>query len=73
MPALLVWGKDDRITPVEVAERFHASMPDSELVYITNCGHVPMLERPDAFIEVVGAWVRDSAPRRRMLAAGGAR
>src|SRR5207302_847400 len=33
-PTLLVWGKDDRITPIEVAERFRALIPRSELVYL---------------------------------------
>jgi len=40
VPTLLVWGKDDRITPVEVAERFRALIPEAELVTIANCGHV---------------------------------
>ena len=61
VPTLLVWGKDDRITPPEVAERFHASIPDSELVFITNCGHAPMLERPREVEE---------PPRRATLARG---
>jgi pimeloyl-ACP methyl ester carboxylesterase len=64
VPTLLVWGKDDRITPVEVAERFHALIPDSELVYITNCGHAPMLEHPGAFAQVVEEWRRETASRR---------
>ena len=64
IPTLLVWGKDDRITPPEVAERFHALIPDSELVYITNCGHAPMLERPEAFAEIVEEWLRETARAR---------
>ena len=63
-PVLLVWGKDDRITPVEVAERFHGLIPGSELVYITNCGHAPMLEQPAAFGEILAEWLRETAPRR---------
>ena len=70
VPTLLVWGKDDRITPPDVAERFHALIPDSELVFITNCGHAPMLERPEAFAEIVGEWLRETAPARAALARG---
>jgi pimeloyl-ACP methyl ester carboxylesterase len=33
-PALLIWGKDDRITPPEVAERFQALLPDSRLIFL---------------------------------------
>jgi len=60
-PTLLVWGKDDRVTPIDVAERFHALIPGSELVYITNCGHAPMLEHPATFSQIVGDWLREQA------------
>jgi pimeloyl-ACP methyl ester carboxylesterase len=71
VPTLLVWGKDDRITPPEVAERFHALIPDSELVFITNCGHAPMLERPEAFAEIVEEWLRETAAARAALTRSG--
>ncbi len=64
VPTLLIWGKEDRITPTEVAERFRALIPDAELVYVTNCGHAPMLEHPSAFGEVVLQWLRETARRR---------
>ncbi len=64
VPTLIVWGKEDRITPPEVAERFHALIPDSRMVFLTNCGHVPMLERPDAFNGVVSAWLEETSHRR---------
>jgi pimeloyl-ACP methyl ester carboxylesterase len=64
VPTLLVWGKEDRITPAEVAERLHALIQDSELVLITNCGHAPMLERPEAFTEIVEEWLRETASAR---------
>jgi 2-hydroxy-6-oxonona-2,4-dienedioate hydrolase len=63
-PTLLVWGKEDRVTPVEVAERFHRLIADSELAYITNCGHAPMLEHPATFSQIVVEWLRETAPRR---------
>src|SRR5262249_10737886 len=72
-PTLLVWGKDDRITPPDVAERFRALIPGAELVYVTNCGHAPMLERPELFSEIVGGWLDETAPGRARLAVGGAR
>jgi len=64
VPTLLVWGKDDRITPVEVAERFRALIPEAELVTIANCGHVPMLEQPLMFNAIVEDWLIDSRARR---------
>jgi len=63
-PTLLVWGKDDRITTLDVAERFHQLIPGSELVQITNCGHAPMLEHPTTFGQILEEWLRETATRR---------
>jgi len=49
VPALLVWGKQDRITPPFVGEEFDKLLPNSELVLIDKCGHAPMMEVPDQF------------------------
>lgn len=46
---LLIWGANDQITPLEVAETFHQGIPDSELRFIDRCGHAPMLEQPEEF------------------------
>jgi 2-hydroxy-6-oxonona-2,4-dienedioate hydrolase len=64
VPTLLVWGKDDRITPVETAERFRALIPDAELVTIANCGHAAMLEQPLMFNAIVEDWLIDSRAYR---------
>ena len=73
VPVLLVWGKDDRITPPEVAERFHALLPDSRLCFLANCGHAPMLEQPEGFSIAVADWLADTQDRRGAVVAGGAR
>jgi pimeloyl-ACP methyl ester carboxylesterase len=49
IPVSLIWGKDDKITPPEVAVEFHELLPDSELHWIDNCGHAPMMEHPEEF------------------------
>ena len=64
VPTLLVWGKDDRITPTDVAERFHARIRGSQLVYLPNCGHAPMLERLEAFNAAVAEWLVETRARR---------
>lgn len=48
-PTLLVWGKNDVITPPEVAELFHEKLSGSTLKWIDKCGHAPMMERPQEF------------------------
>ena len=48
-PVLLVWGKQDKITPSWVGEKFHSILPNSRLEIIDKCGHAPMMERPEDF------------------------
>ena len=43
---LVMWGEDDRLIAVELAERFHRDLPNSELIIYPNIGHVPMEEIP---------------------------
>lgn len=49
LPVCLIWGRNDKITPPEVAVEFHQLLPDSELNWIDKCGHAPMMERPLEF------------------------
>lgn len=49
VPVCLIWGKNDKITPPEVAKEFHEILPDSELNWVDNCGHAPMMEQPVEF------------------------
>ncbi|MDB5031468.1 alpha/beta hydrolase [Mucilaginibacter sp.] len=49
VPVSLIWGKNDKITPPEVADEFHQLLPDSELHWIDKCGHAPMMEHPHEF------------------------
>lgn len=50
-PVLLAWGLDDKITPPDVALHFHDLLPNSELKFISACGHLPMVEQPEKFNE----------------------
>ncbi|RCH56530.1 alpha/beta hydrolase [Mucilaginibacter hurinus] len=49
IPVALIWGKNDKVTPPEVAEEFHQLLPNSELHWIDECGHAPMMEQPEKF------------------------
>jgi pimeloyl-ACP methyl ester carboxylesterase len=49
MPVSLIWGRDDKITPPEVAVEFNELLPNSELHWIDKCGHAPMMEQPEEF------------------------
>ncbi|MCA1762758.1 MAG: alpha/beta hydrolase [Flavobacteriales bacterium] len=56
MPVCLIWGKNDTITPPEVAEEFHEKLPDSDLYWIDKCGHAPMMEHPEEFNKILSSW-----------------
>jgi pimeloyl-ACP methyl ester carboxylesterase len=45
---LILWGARDRLLPPTLGSVFSAEIPDSRLVVLDECGHVPMLEAPDA-------------------------
>lgn len=49
IPVSLIWGKNDKVTPPEVAEEFHQLLPNSELNWVDQCGHAPMMEQPEIF------------------------
>lgn len=43
-PALLLWGREDRVTPLEIGERLSRELPGAQLVVYPGCGHFPMIE-----------------------------
>ena len=57
MPVLLIWGKQDTITPPHVAEEFHTLIPHSELHWIDECGHAAMMEHPNQFNAILEKWL----------------
>ncbi|MDD2985200.1 alpha/beta hydrolase [Flavobacterium sp.] len=57
VPTCLIWGKNDKVTPPEVAEEFHKLLPVSDLFWIDQCGHAAMMERPDEFNQILLTWL----------------
>ncbi|MBL8002226.1 MAG: alpha/beta hydrolase [Flavobacteriales bacterium] len=57
MPVCLIWGKQDTITPPEVAEEFKALIPHSQLYWIDQCGHAAMMEQPVEFNRIADGWL----------------
>lgn len=53
MPVLLIWGKNDIITPEFVGEEFYELLPNAELYFINECGHAPMMEHSDIFNQIL--------------------
>ena len=57
-PACIIWGKNDNVTPPEVAEDFNRLLPDADLYWIDKCGHAPMMEHPDEFNAILHKWLK---------------
>ncbi|OFX75426.1 MAG: alpha/beta hydrolase [Bacteroidetes bacterium GWE2_29_8] len=56
IPVCLIWGKNDVVTPPEVAEEFKELLPQADLYWIDKCGHAPMMERPQEFNIILRDW-----------------
>jgi pimeloyl-ACP methyl ester carboxylesterase len=48
-PTLIVWGREDKLIPLNFAERFHKQITGSRLEVIDDCGHMPHVECADKF------------------------
>lgn len=55
-PTCIIWGKNDTVTPPEVAEDFHKLLPDSDLFWVDECGHAAMMEQPEEFNQILENW-----------------
>ena len=59
-PTLIMWGDSDGLVNVEAAPRFHADIPNSELLIYENMGHVPMEEIPERSVADFMAFLQKS-------------
>lgn len=59
VPTCLIWGKQDNVTPPEVAIEMDRLIPDSQLFWLDQCGHAAMMEKPDEFNEILFNWLEN--------------
>jgi pimeloyl-ACP methyl ester carboxylesterase len=58
VPTLIVHGAADRLVRVDAALDAQRERPDWGLQVLDDVGHIPMLEVPDRFLEIVETWLR---------------
>lgn len=58
-PTCIIWGRNDNVTPPQVAEDFLRLLPDADLFWIDKCGHAAMMEHPDVFNQILHAWLQE--------------
>ncbi len=51
MPTLVVWGTDDAVFPKDQAQNAVGRLQKGQLAFISDCGHLPHIERPEPFTE----------------------
>jgi pimeloyl-ACP methyl ester carboxylesterase len=56
-PTLVVWGRDDAIAPVNCGELYAQALPNARLVTIPDCGHLPEMEQPEEFADLVESFL----------------
>ncbi|PIQ22045.1 MAG: alpha/beta hydrolase [Cytophagales bacterium CG18_big_fil_WC_8_21_14_2_50_42_9] len=59
IPTLLIWGLNDTITPPYVGHEFNRLIKGSELHFIDECGHAPMMEHPDEFNVILKKFLQE--------------
>jgi pimeloyl-ACP methyl ester carboxylesterase len=58
VPALLVCGEDDKMTPPVLSQFMKDRIPGAKLALIPRAGHFVMMENPEAFNEAVREFVK---------------
>ncbi|HEU4527272.1 MAG TPA: alpha/beta fold hydrolase [Actinomycetota bacterium] len=66
VPALVIVGEHDRITPPAQAVELAGELPDGRLEMVPGAGHVPMMERHEEFNRAVQAFAAETLGARRM-------
>ncbi len=62
VPALVLWGADDRFAGVALAERFHAALAGSSVRVIPDVGHFVWEDAPEVTTAATVAFLTDAAP-----------
>ncbi len=68
VPTLLIWGRQDIVTPPEAAEDFQRLIRNSNIVWFDRCGHAPMIECPDGFAQALIRFAEGLGPNAAAVA-----
>jgi len=61
VPVLLIWGKEDIVTPAFVGEKFQEMLPNAKLFFLEKCGHAPMMELPHEFNRIYDDFLKENS------------
>ncbi|EFH66283.1 hypothetical protein ARALYDRAFT_334678 [Arabidopsis lyrata subsp. lyrata] len=60
---LILWGEDDQIISNKLAWRLHGELSNARVEQISNCGHLPHVEKPAAVAKLIAEFVRETCSR----------
>ena len=59
MPTLIVWGENDIVIPKQHGKNALKELSNGKLVVIPDCGHIPHIEQPEAFVKELRIFLSD--------------
>ena len=59
VPVLIIWGAEDEVVPVSVGKQFKRDIPNSELVILPECGHMPPEEEPQETNRLITQFLKE--------------
>jgi len=65
LPVLVIWGREDGLTPLETGERVHAAIPKSQMVVMEKCSHSPQREQPKLFATIADKFLAGTEVHQR--------
>lgn len=60
-PVLLLWGRQDQVTPLLYGERLALDLPNATLEVVDRCGHIPMVEAEHATTRALAEFLAKDA------------
>jgi 3-oxoadipate enol-lactonase len=60
VPVLVLVGEHDEATPPSMSHELAAGLPNARLQIIPGCAHVPQLQSPDVFLDMIGGFLQAS-------------
>jgi pimeloyl-ACP methyl ester carboxylesterase len=58
VPTLILWGRQDKIVPLEIGKRLNRDITGSLLVILEDCGHIPHEEKPEDAIAAISVFLK---------------
>lgn len=66
VPALILWGRHDKVIPLKVGELLNQVLPNSVLEVFEECGHIPQEEQPQKTIARISEFLGTSSSRQSL-------